>query len=101
MAKRELQRRPKFPALYDVEIPNNVFLLDEFIDVGIDGVSIGSNDLTMLTLVAIAIMRLWLKSMMSVTQGFKKLLKLLCVPANDGDCCSICGQAPSIYPENH
>ena len=33
-----------------VEIPSNVILLNEFIDVGIDGVSIGSNDLTQLTL---------------------------------------------------
>ena len=33
-----------------VEIPSNIFMLDELIDVGIDGVSIGSNDLTMLTL---------------------------------------------------
>src|SRR4030066_2009423 len=33
-----------------VEIPINVIELDEFIKVGIDGVSIGSNDLTMLIL---------------------------------------------------
>ena len=33
-----------------VEVPSNVLLLDEFIDCGIDGVSIGSNDLTQLTL---------------------------------------------------
>jgi len=32
------------------EIPSNVILLDQFIDIGIDGISIGSNDLTMLTL---------------------------------------------------
>lgn len=31
-----------------VEIPTNVILIEEFIKVGIDGVSIGSNDLTML-----------------------------------------------------
>ena len=33
-----------------VEIPSNVILLDEFLDEGIDGVSVGTNDLTMLTL---------------------------------------------------
>ena len=32
------------------EVPSNVFLLDRFIDVGIDGISIGSNDLTQLIL---------------------------------------------------
>jgi len=33
-----------------VEVPSNVILLEDFIKVGIDGVSIGSNDLTMLLL---------------------------------------------------
>ena len=33
-----------------MEIPSNVILLEKFIEVGIDGVSIGSNDLTMLLL---------------------------------------------------
>ena len=32
------------------ELPSNVILLDEFLDAGIDGVSIGSNDLTQLIL---------------------------------------------------
>ena len=32
------------------EVPSNVILLEEFIKVGIDGVSIGSNDLTQLVL---------------------------------------------------
>ena len=33
-----------------VEVPSNVIILDKFIDVGIDGISIGSNDLTQLML---------------------------------------------------
>lgn len=32
------------------ELPSNVILLDQFLDVGVDGVSIGSNDLTQLVL---------------------------------------------------
>jgi pyruvate,water dikinase len=32
------------------EVPSNIFLMDKFIDVGIDGISIGSNDLTQLIL---------------------------------------------------
>ena len=31
-----------------VEVPSNVILIDKFLDTGIDGVSIGSNDLTQL-----------------------------------------------------
>ncbi|MDD4136235.1 MAG: phosphoenolpyruvate synthase, partial [Candidatus Shapirobacteria bacterium] len=45
-----LLRSPSFKFLMMAEIPSNVILLDKFIDVGIDGISIGSNDLTMLTL---------------------------------------------------
>ncbi len=45
-----LSRSSSFKLWLMVEIPSNVILLPEFIKVGIDGVSIGSNDLTMLTL---------------------------------------------------
>jgi len=45
-----LSRSPSFKLWMMVEIPSNVILLDDFIDAGIDGVSIGSNDLTMLML---------------------------------------------------
>ncbi len=45
-----LYRSPSFKLWMMVEIPSNVILLDQFIEVGIDGVSIGSNDLTMLIL---------------------------------------------------
>src|SRR5258708_20067575 len=45
-----LHRTPTFKLWMMVEIPTNVILLDKFIEAGIDGVSIGSNDLTMLML---------------------------------------------------
>ncbi len=41
---------PSFKFWMMVEIPANVILLEDFIKVGIDGVSVGTNDLTMLTL---------------------------------------------------
>ena len=50
MAKQGLQRRANFKLFMMAETPNNVLMLDEFIDVGIDGVSIGSDDLAALTL---------------------------------------------------
>jgi len=43
-----LTRSNTFKLWMMVEIPTNVLLLEEFIKVGIDGVSIGTNDLTML-----------------------------------------------------
>jgi len=45
-----LRRSNLFKLYMMVEIPSNVILIDKFIAEGIDGVSIGSNDLTMLTL---------------------------------------------------
>lgn len=45
-----LYRSESFKLWMMVEIPSNVMLLDKFIAEGIDGISIGSNDLTMLTL---------------------------------------------------
>lgn len=45
-----LYRSPSFKLWMMVEIPSNVILLEKFIATGLDGVSIGSNDLTMLLL---------------------------------------------------
>lgn len=50
IASAGLYRSPSFKLWMMVEIPSNVILLDQFIEQGIDGVSIGSNDLTMLIL---------------------------------------------------
>ena len=50
IAAAGLSRSANFKLWMMVEIPANVILLDEFIQAGIDGVSIGSNDLTMLIL---------------------------------------------------
>jgi pyruvate, water dikinase len=45
-----LTRSESFKLWMMVEIPSNVILLDKFIEQGIDGISIGTNDLTMLIL---------------------------------------------------
>ena len=82
------------------EIPANVIMLEEFIEVGIDGISIGSNDLTMLILgtdrdneeVAIEFNELD----PAVLWALEKIVKTC---EKFDVTCSICGQAPSIYPE--
>ena len=82
------------------EIPNNVLLLDAFIDVGIDGISIGSNDLTMLIL-GVDRDNEEVAHIFDVHDpGVLKALRILCQTAKRrGIECSICGQAPSIYPD--
>lgn len=50
MIDQGLRRSRTFKLVLLAEIPSNVIMLEEFIKVGIDGISIGSNDLTMLLL---------------------------------------------------
>jgi pyruvate,water dikinase len=100
MKEEGLTRSPKFKIWMMVEIPSNVILLEKFLAVGIDGVSIGSNDLTQLTLgvdrdngklAALFDERdeAVMLSLEKVVRGCKAV----------GVTCSICGQAPSVYPE--
>jgi pyruvate,water dikinase len=82
------------------EIPSNVMLLDQFIDVGLDGVSIGSNDLTQLIL---GIDR----DSATLAQDFDErneavmwaLERIVTTAKRRGITCSICGQAPSFFPD--
>ncbi|HKY69957.1 MAG TPA: putative PEP-binding protein, partial [Gammaproteobacteria bacterium] len=77
-----------------------VILLDKFIEVGIDGISIGSNDLTMLMLatdrdneeVASEFYELDDSVLWALERAIKGAIKAKIS-------CSICGQAPSTYPQ--
>ena len=83
-----------------VEVPSTVFLIDQFCDEGIDGVSIGSNDLTQLIL---GIDR----DNATLAEGFderndavlRAIERVVKVCAQKGVTCSLCGQAPSVYPD--
>ena len=95
-----LLRSPSFKFFMMAEIPSNVILLDKFIDVGIDGISIGSNDLTMLTLGLDRDNSEVAKSFNEMDPAVLWSLKRLITKAKKrGILCSICGQAPSNYPE--
>ncbi|MBD3366202.1 phosphoenolpyruvate synthase [candidate division WWE3 bacterium] len=95
-----LQRGPSFKVWMMVEIPSNVILLDDFIDVGIDGVSVGTNDLTMLTLGVDRdnerVANVYSEMNPAVLQSLEKIVKTC---RKRKVTCSICGQAPSVYPE--
>jgi pyruvate,water dikinase len=89
---------PHFKFWMMVEIPVNIILIEEFIKVGIDGISIGSNDLTMLlqgtdrdnSTVATEFNEM----SPEVLWAIKKVIKA-CNKA--GITSSICGQAASTY----
>jgi pyruvate,water dikinase len=95
-----LRRSSRFKLWMMVEVPSNVVILEDFAKVGIDGVSIGSNDLTMLTLgvdrdnekISAGFDELNPAVLWMLERTIKKCHKL-------GLTSSICGQAPSDYPE--
>ena len=100
MTEEGLKRSSNFKLWMMCEIPSNVILLDKFIAVGIDGISIGSNDLTQLTL---GIDRDSAKLAASFDERNEAVMisieKVVRTCKAMGVTCSICGQAPSVYPE--
>ena len=83
-----------------VEIPTNIILIEDFIKVGIDGISIGSNDLTMLITGTD-------RDNSEVSNAFNErskavlwCLKRVIKKCNENNVTSsICGQAPSTYDD--
>lgn len=95
-----LLRSPTFKLFMMVEIPSNVILLDKFIDVGIDGISIGSNDLTMLVLGLDRDNGEVAKDFNEMDPAVLWSLKRAVTKARKrGVLASICGQAPSNHPQ--
>jgi len=81
------------------EIPNNVLLIDEFSEL-FDGFSIGSNDLTQLTLGVDRDSAIVATAFDEQDPGMLKMLKLAVEGARrNGRHCGICGQAPSDHIE--
>jgi len=95
-----LTQGPDFKIWMMCEVPSNVILLDKFLDLGIDGISIGSNDLTQLTMGVDrdnqTLAKLFDERDPSVVMSIQYVIKT-CRKRNVT--CSICGQAPSVYPE--
>ncbi len=81
------------------EIPSNVILADEFLDV-VDGFSIGTNDLTQLTLGVDRDSELVAHVYDERNEAVKRLVKQVIEVCNKrGKYIGICGQAPSDYME--
>jgi len=82
-----------------VEIPSNVILIEEFGKI-FDGFSIGSNDLTQLTLGLDRDSFLISHIFDERNQAVMDLIRIAITKANKmGKKIGICGQAPSDYPE--
>ncbi len=100
MRSEGLKQDEDFKLWIMAEIPSNIVLADEFCKAGVDGFSIGSNDLTMLVLGADRDNELLAPLFDERNLAVKRMVKSLIETAHHyGRTVSICGQAPSVYPE--
>ena len=96
-----LERSRDFKAWIMVEVPSTVFLASDFTKM-VDGFSIGSNDLTQLILGAdrdsglLAKMGYFDERDPAVLKAIRHVIR---TAKRYGITSSICGQAPSVYPE--
>jgi pyruvate,water dikinase len=100
MAKYGLKRGENGLQVYVMcEVPSNVILADEFSQI-FDGFSIGSNDLTQLTLGLDRDSALVAHIFDERNQAVKQMVRMVIEKAKqNGRKIGICGQAPSDYPE--
>ena len=101
MSDMGLKRNRDFKLYFMAEIPANIIMADEFAKY-CDGFSIGSNDLTQLTMGAdrdsdiLGRMGYFDERNDAVKRSISHLIK---VAHENGKTVGICGQGPSVYPE--
>lgn len=99
MAECGLERGKDFKVWLMAEIPSNIILADQF-NKYVDGYSVGSNDLTMLVLGCDrdndTVSHIYDERNLAVRRAVRHLIE---VAHSEGKTVSICGQAPSVYPE--
>lgn len=98
--KTGLFNNPLFQLFIMVEVPSAAFQLEEFLKIGVDGVSIGTNDLTMLLLGVdrdnAEVADIYDERSPAVLSTLEQIVET----ANKFNVkSSICGQAASDYPE--
>jgi pyruvate,water dikinase len=100
MAELGLERGKDGLQVYAMcEIPNNVILIDRFAEF-FDGFSIGSNDLTQLTLGVDRDSEIVAFDYDERDEGVKEMIRLAVEGCRrNGVHSGLCGQAPSDYPE--
>jgi pyruvate,water dikinase len=95
-----LLSRPGFELWVMAEVPSVLFNLERYAELGIAGISIGSNDLTQLMLGADRDSEVVAEIFDEREPAVVEYLSRLITKARELDLAtSICGQAPSVYPE--
>nr|WP_242040808.1 putative PEP-binding protein [Coleofasciculus sp. FACHB-1120] len=95
-----LSQSPQFQLWIVAEVPSVLFLLPDYVKAGVQGISIGTNDLTQLLLGAdrdqAQMAAAFDERHPAVTQAIAQLIQMA---KQAGIPCCICGQAPAQYPE--
>ena len=95
-----LTQKPQFQLWIMAEVPSVLFLLPEYVKAGVQGISIGTNDLTQLLL---GVDREQGELASSFDERHPAVMRavaqLIRMAKSAGIPCSICGQAPALYPE--
>jgi len=100
MASIGFYRTRDFRLWIMVEVPSTVFLIEDFCKEGIDGISIGSNDLTQLILGIDRDNGTLASAFDERNEAVLKAVKQVVeTTAKYGVTSSLCGQAPSVYPD--
>ncbi len=94
------EKDPDFKLWIMVEVPSAAVEIEKYCQMGIDGVSIGSNDLTQLTLGLDRDSSVVAEEFDERYGAVQEMIKKTVETCREyGVTCSICGQAPSVYPE--
>ncbi|MCP2731266.1 putative PEP-binding protein [Limnofasciculus baicalensis] len=98
--KSGLMDYPDFRLWIMAEVPSVLFLLPDYVKAGVQGISIGTNDLTQLLL---AVERDSTESGYTANGCHPAVMgaikQLIAMARDAGIPCSICGEAPAQYPE--
>lgn len=99
MNNNGLERGRDFKLWVMVEVPSTVFLIEDFLEY-VDGVSMGTNDLTQLTLGVDRdnehLSEIFDERDPAVLKAVEQVINAC---NKKGKTVSVCGQAPSVYPE--
>lgn len=96
----ELTRYPEFQLWIMAEVPSILFLLPDYVKAGVQGISIGTNDLTQLLFGIDRNQMQVFPGLYESNPALKKAIKQLIEMAKTANIpCSICGDAPALYPE--
>ncbi|MBF2063942.1 MAG: phosphoenolpyruvate synthase [Calothrix sp. C42_A2020_038] len=95
-----LNHIPQFQLWIMAEVPSVLFMLPEYIKAGVQGIAIGTNDLTQLLLGVDRELQQLRKTLDERNPAVMRAIRQLIETARSHHIpCSICGQAPVLYPE--